>query len=56
MAHAILRRALNDAVRDELVVRNVALLVKGGRATSPPVEPLNPTELTPSRDISSSMR
>jgi integrase len=45
MAHAILRRALNDAVRDELVVRNVALLVKGGRATSPPVEPLNPTEL-----------
>lgn len=45
LAHAILRRALNDALRDELVTRNVALLVKAGRVTSPEVEPLRPDEL-----------
>jgi integrase len=45
LAHAILRRALNDALRDELVTRNVALLVKSGRVTSPDVEPLRPDEL-----------
>jgi integrase len=45
LAHAILRRALNDALRDELVTRNVALLVKSGRVTSPTIEPLRPEEL-----------
>jgi integrase len=45
LAHAILRRALNDALRDELVNRNVALLVKSGRVTTPEVEPLRPDEL-----------
>jgi integrase len=45
LAHAILRRALNDALRDEVVTRNVALLVKAGRVTSPTVEPLQPDEL-----------
>jgi len=45
LAHAILRRALNDAVRDEVVPRNVALLVRSGRVTSRDVEPLRPDEL-----------
>jgi integrase len=45
LAHAILRRALNDALRDELVTRNVALLVKAGRVTSAEIEPLRPEEL-----------
>ena len=45
LAHAILRRALNDALRDELVTRNVALLVRAGRVTTPDVEPLRPDEL-----------
>jgi integrase len=45
LVHAILRRALNDALRDEVVTRNVALLVKAGRVTCPTVEPLQPDEL-----------
>lgn len=45
LAHAVLRRALNDAVRDEVVPRNVALLVKAGKVVTPPVQPLRPEEL-----------
>ena len=45
LAHAVLRRALNDAVRDEILPRNVALLVKAGRVTSPAVQPLRPDEV-----------
>ena len=45
LAHAVLRRALNDAVRDELLPRNVALLVRAGKVVSPPVTPLRPEEL-----------
>lgn len=45
LVHAILRRALNDALRDEVVTRNVTLLVKAGRVTSPAIEPLQPQEL-----------
>lgn len=38
MAHACLRRALNDALRDELVARNVAALVPLPAGQSRPVE------------------
>jgi len=45
IAHGVLRRALNDAVRDELIPRNVALLVKPGRVDSPAPQPLRPEEI-----------
>lgn len=38
MAHAVLRRALNDAMRDELLTRNVAALVPLPAGQSKPVE------------------
>lgn len=44
LAHATLRRALNDAVRDELVPRNVALLVQPGRILRTTVAPLTMAE------------
>jgi integrase len=40
LAHATLRRALNDAVRDELIARNPALLVQAGRVTRSNIAPL----------------
>lgn len=42
--HAILRAALSDAVRDELIRRNVAQLVEPPRVRTPPVEPLTAAE------------
>lgn len=42
--HAILRAALSDAVRDELIRRNVAQLVEPPRVRTPPVEPLTAVE------------
>lgn len=42
--HAVLRRALADAVRDELVSRNVALLVSPGKAPRPRVVPVTDIE------------
>jgi integrase len=42
--HAILRKALNDAVKDQLVVRNVAALVDPPRVQSTEVQPLMPAE------------
>jgi integrase len=45
IAHGVLRRALNDAVRDELIPRNVALLVKPGRVDNPAPQPLRPEEI-----------
>jgi integrase len=41
---AVLRIALNQALRWELVVRNVATLVTPPRAVRPDVQPLNPEE------------
>ena len=42
--HAVLRRALADAVRDELVSRNVSLLVSPGKAPRPRVVPVTDIE------------
>lgn len=44
MAHATLRRALNDAVRDELIPRNPALLVQPGRVPRSNIAPLTLAE------------
>jgi integrase len=44
LAHATIRRALNDAVRDELIARNPALLVQPGRGARRKVEPLTLAE------------
>lgn len=44
--HAILRAALADAVRDELIPRNVALLVEPPAAPKVKVEPLSEDEVT----------
>jgi integrase len=44
LAHATLRRALNDAVRDELIPRNPALLVRPGRVPRKSIEPLTRDE------------
>ena len=44
LAHATLRRALNDAVRDELIPRNPALLVQPGRVPRSNVQPLTLAE------------
>jgi integrase len=43
-AHAILRKALNDAWRDQLVIRNVAALVKSPRVAAKEVQPLTPAQ------------
>lgn len=45
MAHAALRRALNDAVRDDILARNVAALVKLPAGQSKPVEGFTEAEL-----------
>ena len=45
LAHATLRRALNDAVRDELIPRNVALLVSPGTVRTRRTQPLTPNEV-----------
>jgi hypothetical protein len=42
--HAVLRKALNVAVRDQLVHRNVAALVEPPRVTGKEVQPLTPYE------------
>ncbi len=42
--HAVLRRALEIAMRDELVVRNVARLVSPPRSQHDEVKPLTPVE------------
>jgi integrase len=42
--HAALRRALADAVRDELVSRNVSLLISPGKAPRERVVPVTDTE------------
>jgi integrase len=44
LLHAVLRRALEDGVRDELVPRNVAKLVRGPRVVRPEVQPLTVDE------------
>jgi integrase len=43
-AHAVIRKALGDALKDGLVVRNVATLVKPPRAEGKEVHPLKPEE------------
>ena len=43
-SHSVLRSALSDAMRDELVSRNVATLVKAPRGRGHQVEPLSPDE------------
>ena len=43
-SHSILRSALSDAARDELVTRNVAALVKAPRGRAHSVSPLTPNE------------
>ncbi|MGE3075471.1 MAG: tyrosine-type recombinase/integrase [Dehalococcoidia bacterium] len=45
LTHAILRAALNDAMRDELVGRNVATLVRGPRVDKKPVDPIGAEEI-----------
>jgi integrase len=44
MAHATLRRALNDALRDELIPRNPALLVQPGKLPRSNIAPLTLAE------------
>lgn len=44
LAHATLRRALNDAVRDEVIPRNPALLVQAGKVTRSTIAPLTLAE------------
>lgn len=46
MAQAVLRRALNDAVRDELLARNVAALVRLPAGQSKPAEPASEAEIS----------
>lgn len=43
--HAVIRKALADALKDGLVMRNVAQLVTPPRAKSPKVEPLAPDQM-----------
>jgi integrase len=43
-AHAVLRKALADAVRDELIARNVAALVEASTTQRDPVQPLSEDE------------
>ena len=42
--HAVLRAALNTAVKDQLVVRNVAAIIKPPRVIGKEVQPLTPEE------------
>jgi integrase len=42
--HAILRKALNDALKDQTIVRNVAALVDPPRVVAKEVQPLTPSE------------
>jgi integrase len=42
--HAILRKALNDAVKDQILIRNVATLVDPPRVVEKEVQPLTSTE------------
>lgn len=42
--HAVLRAALNTAVRDQLLIRNVAAIVKPPRVVGKEVQPLTPEE------------
>lgn len=42
--HAVLRKALNDALKDQLITRNVAALVDPPRVIQKEVQPLTPTE------------
>ncbi len=42
--HAVLRKALNVALRDQMVIRNVAALVEPPRVTAKEVQPLSPDE------------
>ncbi len=42
--HAVLRRALGQALRDGLVARNVASLVEAPRVRRPEVQPLGPDQ------------
>src|SRR5206468_11128934 len=44
LAHATLRRALNDAVRDELIPRNPVLLVQAGKLPRRNIVPLTLAE------------
>lgn len=44
LMHAVLRRALRDAMRDDLVLRNVAALVPTPRVVRKPLEPLTKHE------------
>jgi integrase len=44
LAHATLRHALNDAVRDELIPRNPALLVQPGKVPRSTIAPLTLAE------------
>lgn len=43
--HAIVRKSLSDALRDGLVVRNVASLVRAPRVQAKPVDPLTPDQV-----------
>ena len=42
--HAVLRAALNTAVKDQLVIRNVAAIIKPPRVIGKEVQPLTPEE------------
>lgn len=56
LAHAVLRSMLSDAVREELVGRNVASLVKSPRPERREVEPWSVDELTRFRAAASDHR
>jgi integrase len=43
--HAIVRKSLSDGLRDGLIARNAAAIVKAPRAQSKPVEPLSPDQV-----------